>query len=157
MKKVLITGGAGFIGFHLAQRLVGQGYHVDIVDNFSRGKMDDALTELTARDEVGFHDVDLLSTTWADNLADDYTTIFHFAAIIGVKNVLERPYDVLTNNVKMHEALLGFAKKQAQLERFIFPSTSEVYAGTLSQFEMEIPTPEATPLAGSALTQHRTS
>jgi len=156
MKKVLITGGAGFIGSHLADELLTQGYQVDLLDNFSRGARDRTLEELCNRGAKTL-DRDLLVAEGLAGLPSDYTYIFHFAAIIGVSNVLHRPYAVLRDNVLMLERVLEFCRSQQRLERLVFASTSEVYAGTLQYFTLPIPTPETTPIALTDLAHPRTS
>lgn len=157
MKKVLITGGAGFIGYHLADLLIRSNYHVDLLDNFSRGVNDSAMKSLLENRNVNFFDINLLDKEELKNLNKDYSLIFHFAAIIGVKHVLKSPYDVLANNFKLLDNILNFAKNQKKLEKFIFASTSEVYSGTLKFFGIEFPTTEKTPLTISALDEPRTT
>lgn len=157
MKKVLITGGAGFIGLHLANKFLENGYAVDIADNFSRGMNDQALQDIIAKGNVNLFTVDLMDPASINGLAEDYTYIFHLAAIIGVANVLKQPFEVLRKNVVLLLNMIEFAKKQKDLKRFLFASTSEVYAGTLKNFQMNIPTPETTPLTTTDLTSPRTS
>lgn len=158
MEKVLITGGAGFIGLHLAEYFLSKGYKVDIADNFSRGLNDSALQEIVKNENVNLFTVDLMDPEAADKiLAKDYAYIFHLAAIIGVANVLKQPFEVLRKNTVLLLNMIEFAKKQQGLKRFLFASTSEVYAGTLLNFEMKIPTPETTPLTTTDLTSPRTS
>lgn len=157
MKKALITGGAGFIGGHLTARLLAEGYAVDLVDNLSRGVQDATLAELAAHPHLTVRVADLLDPSSLDELGDDYTHVIHFAALLGVQNVLERPYAVLRDNVAMLETMLDVASRQANLERFLFPSTSEVYVGTQQHFDLPIPSPETTPLAISPLEHPRTS
>ena len=157
MSKVLITGGAGFIGTHLARYLVDNGYNVDLVDNFSRGVIDNELRQLSSKPGVALINLDLLKPDLLNKIGDDYKYIYHLAAIIGVSNVLDRPYAVLQDNVAMLVNLLSIAKRQAGLSRFVFASTSEVYAGTLRHFTLPIPTPESTPLALTNLEHPRTS
>ena len=60
MKKVLITGGAGFIGYHLANKLLGSDYQIDLLDNFTRGLNDTFLTELADNHNVNLINTDLL-------------------------------------------------------------------------------------------------
>ena len=157
MKKVLITGAAGFIGAHLAKRLLVEDYQIDLVDNFVRGKNDSYLKELTAEPKVKLLNRNLLQPDALDDLGNDYLFIYHLAAIIGVANVLNRPYAVLKDNAAMMVTMLSFAKRQKRMERFVFTSTSEVYAGTLQNFTLPVPTSESTPLALTDVTHPRTS
>ena len=155
--KVLITGGAGFIGYHLTKLLVSSDYQIVIVDNFSRGIYDEFFQDLIKNKNVEFHRINLLNPTEINQLDKDFDYIYHLAAIIGVKNVLKNPYLVLRNNVEILFNMVDFVKKQQALKRFIFASTSEVYAGTLEKYGMDIPTPETTPLALTSLENPRTS
>lgn len=155
--KALITGGAGFIGYHLTKELLRKGYQITLVDNFSRGVQDSFLSELENNPGITFVSADLLNKENMINLGADFDYIYHLAAIIGVQNVLNRPYDVLEKNVLLLFNMIEFAKQQENLRRFIFTSTSEIYAGTLQYFNMEIPTPETTPLTITSLNHPRTS
>lgn len=155
--KVLITGGAGFIGYHLTIELIERGYEVVLADNFSRGVKDALLEELEKDPRVSLIPADLLSKESIMNLGADFNYIYHLAAIIGVQNVLDHPYNVLKENVELLINMIEFAKVQRQLKRFIFASTSEIYAGTLKYYDMQIPTPETTPLTATPLEHPRTS
>ena len=157
MGKALITGGAGFIGAWLARRLLADGFRVDVLDDLSRGVSDDLIADLDQNPAFSMRTADLCAPRSLDAIGKDYTHVFHFAARIGVKNVLKRPYAVLRDNIAMLEAVLDLASRQGHLERFFFPSTSEVYAGTQRHFELPIPSPETTPLAVSPLEHPRTS
>jgi nucleoside-diphosphate-sugar epimerase len=157
VKKVLITGGAGFIGLHLARHLLRHGAEVHLLDNFSRGVRDAALAELTKDPAVRCTPANLLDPHGLNDLDRDYTQVVHLAAIIGVANVAERPYAVLRDNVDMLLRIIEFARSLARLERLVFASTSEVYAGTLEHFELPIPTPETAALALPELARPRTS
>jgi len=157
VSKILITGGAGFIGYHLSKYLLGHGNKIDIVDNFSRAVKDPELETLISDPDVNAITMDLLEPGALDALADDYDYIYHLAAIIGVANVFERPYSVLDDNVRLTSTMLEFATRQKNLKRFMFASTSEVYAGTLKHFTLELPSPESTALAVTDLTLPRTS
>ncbi len=154
--KVLITGGAGFIGYHLANELIQSGYEIVLADNFARGVSDRFLKGLQKRG-VTLISIDVMNQEELDKLEDDFDYIYHFAAIIGVQNVLSHSYDVLKKNVVMIFNMIDIAKRQKHLKRFVFTSTSEIYAGTLQYFDMEIPTPEMTPLTITALDNPRTS
>ena len=155
--KALITGGAGFIGYHLAKELLDNGYEVVLADNFSRGVEDRFLKELKKDARVSFFVSDLMCRENVMKLGEEYDYIFHLAAIIGVQNVLNHAYDALEKNVKLLFHLVELGHRQKHLKRFVFASTSEIYAGTLQYYEMEIPTPETTPLTVMPLDNPRTS
>ena len=157
MNKILITGGAGFIGFHLARLLAAQEEQVDVLDNFDRGVHDYELEALLALPNVNLVQADLLQPAELAELSDDYHYIYHLAARLGVANVLQQPFRVLADNTMMLLNTLQLASHQRQLKRFLFSSTSEVYAGTLQHFELPFPTPETTPLALTDLDHPRTS
>lgn len=158
MKKALITGGAGFIGCFLAEHLLKKGWQVDLLDNFARGRVDPFLRGLLENPKAALIECDLLAD--ADTLASlpkDYTHIFHFAAILGVQNVIDNPGKTLSLNVSLLEAALTLAKEQNALDRFVFASTSEVYAGSLETIGLDMPTPETQVLALPDLGRPRTS
>ena len=141
--KVLITGGAGFIGLHLANFLLNNHHQVDLLDNFSRGKLDNELKILSENSKINIVNADLSENNILNQLDTDYNLIFHFAAILGVQNVLEQPYKVLDSNMLLTSNAISIAKKQKSLECFVFSSTSEVYAGSLEKNLLEIPTKES--------------
>jgi len=155
--QILITGGAGFIGFHLAKNLASSGYKVCLVDNHVRGIADIHLKRLLTQDEVTLVNINLLDREAVLGLGDVFSTIFHLGAIIGVQHVLDRPFDVLVENVRMLDNVITLARQQLDLSRLFFASSSEVYAGTLKHFDLEIPTPEDVTLAVTALNEPRTS
>jgi UDP-glucose 4-epimerase len=157
MSKALITGGIGFIGYHLSRRLLAEGGQVHALDNCSRGALDDDIAQLRLHPRYKLFLSDLMDNGCFSGLDGDYTEIYHFAAIVGVTNVVAQPYFVLRNNVDLLTRILEFARRQGRLRRLIFASTSEVYAGTLQYFGMQIPTPESTPLTLTDLRQGRTS
>ncbi len=157
MSKALITGGLGFIGYHLSSHLLAEGFEVHAYDNCRRGSIDLQIEGLRANSRYRLIIGDLIDESSLKRLADDYTYIFHMAAIVGVRRVAERPYQVLTDNVASLVNVIDLARRQTDLRRLVFPSTSEVYAGTLQYFGMPFPTPETTPLAVTELAQPRTS
>ena len=157
MKKFLILGGAGFIGYNLASKLSkNKKYEVHIVDNFSRGKFDKDFKVLSKLQNVKLKNIDLLKNS-KNKLNKNYDYIYNLAAIIGVSNVMKFPYKVLINNFLIQSKALSIAKIQKNLKKFIFFSTSEVYAGSNNYFNTKIPSPENTPLTISSLKNNRST
>ncbi len=157
MRKALITGGLGFVGYHLSVRLLAEGFEVDVYDNGSRGRIDAAIAALREDRRYRLVMGELGNDRDLGSLRTDYTHIFHLAAVVGVRHVLNNPYRVLIENISSLANVLSVARRQRDLHRFVFPSTSEVYAGTLQHFGIPIPTPETTPLTIPDLGQPRTS
>ena len=157
MAKILITGAAGFIGLHLSDRLLRDGHEVVLVDNLVRGVADGALSRTLQRTGASLVNLDCLDASAIAELPADFDAIFHLAAIIGVAHVERQPADVVMKNLRMLQHLLDLGRAQTRLSRFLFASTSEVYAGTLEAFDMVIPTPETVPLALTNVARPRTS
>ena len=144
MKKILIIGGAGFIGFHLSKKLLKLGYKVDILDNFSRGSLDIHLKKLLKDKNSNLINLDILIDKIEDKLSNDYFGIFHLAAIVGVQNVISSPYSVLEKNSILTLKAISIAKNQKNLKKFLFASTSEIYSKSIEILKTKIPTPENT-------------
>lgn len=153
----LITGGAGSIGLHLTRRLAADGWRVTLLDSFRRACRDEDLERVLAHAGVDLLHADLAEPGVVAAAGDGYTHVFHLAAMLGVEQVLDHPHEVLRSNAVTTLHALDIAGRQPSLQRCVFASTSEVYAGTLLHFGVELPTPESTPLALPALEQPRTS
>jgi nucleoside-diphosphate-sugar epimerase len=147
MKKALITGGLGFIGYHLTVRLLAEGFAVNACDNGQRGRVDAEIETLMRSARYRLIRGDVADAAFLETLGNEYSHIFHLAATVGVKNVTAAPERVLTDNILSLINALHFARSQHALARFVFASTSEVYAGTLQHFGLPFPTPENTPIA----------
>jgi UDP-glucose 4-epimerase len=157
VKRALITGGAGFIGFHLARRLAETGYEVDIVDNLARGAVDSDFSRLLEATSTRLYTVDLLEAGGLASLDRSYTHVVHLAAIVGVRNVVANPVPTLVDNVVIARNVLDWAQANPKLERFLFLSTSEVYGGAQAAGILPIPTPEDILLTLPRLEEARTS
>lgn len=157
MSRALVTGGCGFIGSHLCRRLVAEGWHVDLVDDFSRAVDDDDLRALIGRPEVTVVERDLREPDALSGVGTEADVIFHLAAILGVAKVLERPYEVLRDNNALTMNLLEHARNLDAAPRFVFASTSEIYAGTLEHGGLTVPTPEDSPIVVPPRERPRTS
>ena len=156
MKSALVTGGCGFIGSHLARRLLDDGWSVDLLDDFSRGVHDADLRALLEHPEVRLVERDLRDPGALDGLGP-YELVFHFAAMLGVANVLERPYETLRDNTALLVSVLEWARGQSSAPRVVFTSTSEVYAGALEEGLLTVPTPETAPIVVPPRERPRTS
>jgi UDP-glucose 4-epimerase/UDP-glucuronate decarboxylase len=141
---MLITGGTGFIGFHLASFLINKGHEVTIIDNLFRGQMDSDFKQLS--EKVKFINADLTESMETLSALDkDYDCIFHFAAINGVKYAEKMPHYVLRTNLLSTIHVLDWCSKNPP-RALIFASSSEVYSGAAEWSPIPIPTPENLPL-----------
>lgn len=157
MTKVLITGAAGFVGCHLATELCQrEGYELTLVDNLTRGRRDVDFGALLNRPNVRFVAADLSTPIAFEQLGNGYDHVYHLAAIIGVKNVLSRPWDVVRINALTTLHLLEWFAAGGG-KKLLFSSTSEAYAWTQKFHELPIPTPEDVPLALTEIGNARSS
>ncbi len=121
---ILITGGAGFIGSHLARRLLARGDTIAVLDNLSTGNFAN-IQEFVGRPHFSFAIDDLSNTLVLDRLASDADAIIHLAAAVGVQLVVERPTETIETNVLGTHAVLRAARRYRC--RTVIASTSEVY------------------------------
>ncbi len=157
-KKILITGAAGFIGFFTAKMLSEDEENVlTLADNLHRGRMDEDMLQLVKKKNVKFIECDLTENSCYLQFEEDYDYIYHFAALVGVKNVEKNPDLVLYINSVATLKMLEFAKTQKKLRKIIFSSTSEIYSGTLKHFGIEIPTSESVSLTVDDITSPRST
>lgn len=158
MSRILVTGGAGFVGHHLIRRLLGEGGHeIVLADSFVRGRRDPDFEQLAADPSVRVVEADLTDPAAYGRLGRDFDEIYHLAAVIGVRNVLERPQDVVRVNALATLHLLDWMVEHSPGGRFLFSSTSEAYAWTRRFHPLPIPTPEDVPLALTDLAHPRSS
>jgi UDP-glucose 4-epimerase len=124
MTTFLITGGAGFIGSHLAEALLKRGSHVLVLDDLSSGSVKN-LAHLRSNPRFEFVPQSLGALNVVAELVDEADFIFHLAATVGVFNIIESPVNTIVNNIGGTEAVLKAAAKKKK--RVIIASTSEVY------------------------------
>lgn len=130
--RALITGGAGFIGSHLAERLLEQGHHVAIVDDLSTGSLDN-IGDLLGHPRFSCTIDSVTNETVISRLIESADVVFHLAAAVGVKLVCDRPVHTIETNVHGTETVLRHASRQRKL--VLVASTSEVYGkGTAFPF-----------------------
>ena len=122
--RALITGGAGFIGSHLADAWLGLGREVLILDNLSTGSFDN-IAHLKGRQGFEYFVDSVTNEPLLAELVDRSDVIFHFAAAVGVKLIVEQPVHTIETNVHGTEVVLKHAGKKRKL--VVIASTSEVY------------------------------
>lgn len=124
MSAVLITGGAGFIGSHLAERLVGDGHQVVVVDDLSTGRRDN-IAHLVDGGAVELVQGSILDRELMDRLIGGCEVLFHLAAAVGVRLIVDNPLLGLSTNIHGTEVVLDSAWRNGA--RVLLASTSEVY------------------------------
>ncbi|QDT98480.1 SDR family NAD(P)-dependent oxidoreductase [Gimesia aquarii] len=132
MNQILVTGAAGFIGFHVASRLLSQGYHVVGIDNLNAHYdvqlKRDRLQELQQEQAFQFLETNITDVKSISQLFQQFTfeKVVHLAAEVGVRNSLERPLDYVQSNVGGFVNLLEYCR-EAQVRHFVYASSSSVY------------------------------
>jgi nucleoside-diphosphate-sugar epimerase len=122
--RTLITGGAGFIGSHLADFLVTQGHHVLVVDNLSTGRMAN-VEHLLAEDRFRFFDDTILNESLTDDLVAGVDQVYHLAASVGVKHIIDEPVGCIHTHINGTSMVLE--KAAAHGKRIVIASSSEVH------------------------------
>ena len=122
--RALITGGAGFVGSHLSEALLDEGHQVQILDNLSTGSIDN-ITHLKSRAGFDYFIDTVNNEPLLAELIDRSDVVFHLAAAVGVKLIVEQPVYTIETNVHGTEVVLKHANKKKKL--VVIASTSEVY------------------------------
>lgn len=124
MRHALITGGAGFIGSHLAEALLARDYTVTIIDNLSTGRISNLqAVENHPRLRVAIEDI--RNTIVMDRLVSECDLIFHLAAAVGVQRIIQEPIETIETNIGGTEVVLKTARRYRK--KVLIASTSEVY------------------------------
>ena len=122
--RLLVTGGAGYIGSHLVDRLMEEGHHVFVIDNLFTGKVDNIAHHL-GHEQFTFVNEDILHRETMEWLVQQVDLIYHLAAVVGVQHVLNNPLKVIMTNVRGTERVLEMAYKYWR--KVVIASSSEVY------------------------------
>ena len=140
MDKIIITGAAGFIGYHLVKKIINKKYKFILIDNFYRGKKDKFFNDIIKNKRIKFLNQNL---TQPFELKDkNIKYIFHLAARIGVKNVIEKPSETINDNLSMLINTLNAVKKNNKNAKIIFFSTSEIYSPLIANKTAKFPLKE---------------
>ena len=143
----LITGGAGFVGSHLADRLLADGHEVIVLDNLSTGSIDN-IAHLKSAPGFSYAIDSVMNEPLLAEMIDRSDVVFHLAAAVGVKLIVEQPVHTLETNVHGTEVVLKHANKKKKLE--FIASTSEVYGKSV-----DVPFREEADLVLGPTAKHR--
>jgi UDP-glucose 4-epimerase len=122
--KVLITGGAGFIGSHLAERLLQRGDEVCVIDDLSTGSIEN-IEHIKSHPNFRYHIDTIRNYRLTAELIDNSDIIYHLAAAVGVRLIVESPVNTIETNIRGTDIVLSLAAKKRK--RVLITSTSEVY------------------------------
>src|SRR3954453_9622902 len=145
--RVLITGGAGFVGSHLAEALLDRGDEVFILDNLSTGSIDNVV-HLKPNPKFHYTIDTVTNEPVLAELVDRCDIVVHLAAAVGVKLIVEQPVHTIETNVHGTEVVLKVANKKKKL--VLIASTSEVYGKSV-----DVPFREDADLVLGATSKHR--
>ena len=120
----LVTGGAGFIGSHLCEKLLHDGNRVLAVDNLSTGSFQN-IAQLKSHPNFAFYVGDIRDSGFMEQLVPKSSVVIHLAAAVGVKNIIDNPVETLESNVTGSQVVLSLAARYNR--RTVITSTSEVY------------------------------
>jgi UDP-glucose 4-epimerase len=143
----LITGGAGFVGSHLAERLLADGHEVLVIDNLSTGSIDN-IAHLKNTPRFSYVVDTVTNEPLLAEMIDRSDVVFHLAAAVGVKLIVEQPVHTLETNVHGTEVVLKHANKKKKL--VFIASTSEVYGKST-----DVPFREGADLVLGPTSKHR--
>jgi UDP-glucose 4-epimerase len=127
--RILVTGGAGFIGSHLCERLIKEGHSVSAIDDLSTGRISN-LNRLQGSKDFKFHKGSILDSKLLGELIRDSDYVFHLAAAVGVLNIVNNPLNSLLTNIRGTENVLD-AAHMSNTPVFL-SSSSEVYGKNTS-------------------------
>ena len=145
--KILITGGAGFIGSHLADRLIADGHEITVIDNLSTGRYSN-IAHLEGHERFRLIIDTVLNEKLMEELIRDTDRVYHMASAVGVRLIMERPVQTIETIFRGTDVVLGFCSRYRK--RVLIPSTSEVYGKGAS-----VPFREDDDLLTGATDKHR--
>ena len=122
--KVLITGGAGFIGSHLADELIKKGNEVVVLDDLSTGRFEN-IAHLDGKKNFHFVEGTILNEALVDKLVEKCDVVYHLAAAVGVDLIVKKPLESLTTNIKGSEIVLEMVHRYHK--KVLITSMSEIY------------------------------
>ncbi|MEZ5307425.1 MAG: GDP-mannose 4,6-dehydratase [Pyrinomonadaceae bacterium] len=131
--KILITGGAGFVGSHLADKLINEDHEITVIDDFSTGRYSN-VAHLEGKRNFRLIVDTVLNAKLMEELIRDSDRVFHMASAVGVRLIMEQPVQTIETIFRGTDIVLGFCSRYRK--RVLVPSTSEVYGkGTSVPFK----------------------
>ena len=122
--KILITGGAGFVGSHLADKLIGEGHEITVIDDLSTGRYSN-VEHLDGEKNFRLIIDTVLNEKLMEELVRETDRVYHMASAVGVKLIMEHPVKTIETIFRGTDVVLGFCSRYRK--RVLIPSTSEVY------------------------------
>ncbi len=133
--KILITGGAGFVGSHLADKLINEGHQITVIDDLSTGRYQN-VAHLEGQENFRLIIDTVLNEKLMEELIRETDRVFHMASAVGVRLIMEHPVKTIETIFRGTDVVLGFCSRYRK--RVLIPSTSEVYGkGTTIPFKEE--------------------
>ncbi|HNU09497.1 MAG TPA: GDP-mannose 4,6-dehydratase [Pyrinomonadaceae bacterium] len=145
--KILITGGAGFVGSHLADRLHADGHDITVIDNLSTGRYSN-VAHLEGKEQFRLIIDTVLNVRLMEELIRDSDRVFHMASAVGVRLIMERPVQTIETIFRGTDVVLGFCARYRK--RVLIPSTSEVYGKST-----QVPFAEDNDIIKGSTSKHR--
>lgn len=147
MKKILITGGAGFVGSHLADKLINEGHQITVIDDLSTGRYQN-VAHLEGQENFRLIIDTVLNDKLMEELIRETDRVFHMASAVGVRLIMEHPVKTIETIFRGTDVVLGFCSRYRK--RVLVPSTSEVYGKGIS-----VPFKEEDDLLTGSTDKHR--
>jgi UDP-glucose 4-epimerase len=145
--KILITGGAGFVGSHLADKLHGEGHDITVIDNLSTGRYAN-VAHLEGEERFRLIIDTVLNAKLMEELIRESDRVYHMASAVGVRLIMERPVETIETIFRGTDVVLGFCARYRK--RVLIPSTSEVYGKST-----QVPFAEDNDIIKGSTSKHR--
>jgi len=145
--KILITGGAGFVGSHLADKLHNEGHEITIIDDLSTGRYQN-LAHLEGKERFRLIIETVLNAKLVEELVRESDRVYHMASAVGVKLIMEHPVKTIETIFRGTDIVLGFCSRYRK--RVLIPSTSEVYGKST-----QVPFEEDNDIIKGSTSKHR--
>jgi UDP-glucose 4-epimerase len=145
--KILITGGAGFVGSHLADKLYAEGHEITVIDNLSTGRYSN-VAHLEGNERFRLIIDTVLNVKLMEELIRESDRVFHMASAVGVRLIMERPVQTIETIFRGTDVVLGLCARYRK--RVLIPSTSEVYGKST-----QVPFAEDNDIIKGSTSKHR--